>query len=253
MSFIYLDNRDRRQKKIMDSTIRNDWILSDIFKNDDDFVSSYKSETERLKWAPILAALAFGEDTAFQGFGLRIAEADDISTKSWLCAHLLDEAKHTEGFSRFLNYFYPSCNNRQNELFSSRDAFIFYGHTYRSSSLIEWLICTQIAEVFGRQCYEALHASLADDPVAEQFLQNIVFDEARHIAYIGLLIDVRRAKMSEENWNQLKPFINKMIRLGRNMFEARKKGANYYALSALDIDASGFCKIAELELQEKYL
>lgn len=253
MSFIYLDNRDKRQKKIIDATIRNDWTVSDIFKSDDDFVSSYKSEIERLKWAPILVALAFGEDTAFKGFGNRIAEANDISTKSWLSAHLLDEAKHTEGFSRLLDYLYPSYHNRQTELFSSRDALIFYGHTYQSSALIEWLICTQIAEVFGRYCYKALHASFADEPVVEKFLQHIIFDEARHIAYVSSLIDVRRLNMSEKDWEQLKPFISKMIKLGRNMFEARKKGANYYALGALDIDTTAFCNIAELELQEKYL
>lgn len=253
MNFIYADNRNKREKKIIDATIRNTWTVSDIFKNGSDFFSSYKSEAIRLKWAPILVALAFGEDTAFHGFGQRIAEADDISTKSWLCAHLLDEAKHTEGFSRLLDYLYPSYSNRQNELFGSRDALLFYGHTYRSHGLVEWLICTQIAEVFGRQCYKALHFSLVEEPVIEQFLQNIIFDEARHIGYISSLIDVRRERMDKEEWGHLKPFINKMIGLGRNMFEARKKGPNYYALGALDIDVTNFCNIAEAELQEKYL
>ena len=99
MSFVYVDNRNARETKIIDAAIRNDWTISDVFKRENDFVSNHKSESERLKWAPILVALAFGEDTAFHGFGERIAEADDISTKSWLCAHLLDESKHTEGFS----------------------------------------------------------------------------------------------------------------------------------------------------------
>lgn len=254
MSFIYLDNRDTRQKKVIDATIRNNWTISDIFKDDKDLISSYKNEKERLKWAPILVALAFGEDTAFKGFGNRIAEAaDDISTRSWLCAHLLDEAKHTEGFSRFLNYLYPSYKNRQTELFSSRDALLFYGHTHQSNSLTEWLLCTQIAEVFGRQCYKALYTSLVDDPIAEKFLKNIVSDEVRHIAYIGSLINIRRKNMSEKDWEHLKPFINKMIKLGQNMFEARKKGANYYALSVLNIDTTEFCNVAEAELQKKYL
>lgn len=253
MSFIYLDSRDKRQKKVMDATIKNSWMLSDIFKNENDFVSSYRTEQERLQWAPILVALAFGENTAFQGFGQRIAEANDISTKAWLCAHLLDEAKHTEGFSKFLNYLYPSKVNKQHELFNSRDAYLFYGYTYRCNSLLEWLICTQIAEVFGRQCYKSLLTSMEDDSVAKIFLQNIVHDEARHIAYISSLIDKRREEIGEINWSELKPFIYKMVKLGRNMFEARKKGANYYALKSLHIDVSNFCMIAENELQEKYL
>jgi rubrerythrin len=198
--------------------------------------------------------LAFGENTAFHGFGQRISEADDLSTKSWLATHLLDEAKHTEGFSRLLDYFYPSYRNQQNKLFSSNDALVFYGHTHRCNSLIEWLICTQIAEVFGRYCYKGLHASLSDDPIAEKFLKNIIVDEARHISYISELIDSRRINIDDTDWNDnIRPFVEKMIRLGRNMFEAKKKGKNFHALSSLDIDVTGFCDTAQKELSEKYL
>jgi hypothetical protein len=254
MKFIYSDNRSKRETKIIDSAIRNNWTVSDIFQNHDDFVSSFKSESQRLKWAPILVALAFGENTAFHGFGQRIAEAEDISTKSWLSVHLLDECKHTEGFSRLLDYFYPSYKNEQDKLFSSRDALVFYGYTHRCHYIVEWLICTQIAEVFGRHCYKGLHMSLNDDPVAEKFLKNIILDEARHIAYINELIEIRRKNMDEKEWiANIQPFVIKMIRLGRNMFEAKKKGKNYHALSSLNIDVTEFCNIAESELAEKYL
>lgn len=253
MNFIYIDNRNLRESKIIDAAIRNTWTVSDIFKKEKNFVSSYKTESERLKWAPILVALAFGENTAFHGFGERIAVSDDISTKSWLCTHLLDESKHTEGFSNLLNYFYPSYSNHQNEFFRARDVLLFYGYTHRCNLLVEWLLCTQIAEVFGRQCYKALHCSLKEDPIANQFLKNIIFDEARHIAYISVLIDSRRVKMGEAQWSNHKSFIDTMIRLGRNMFEARKKGANYYALKSLDIDVTNFCDIAEEELRKKFL
>lgn len=253
MQFIYKDNRNKRETKIINAAVRNTWTVSDIFINAKDFSSDYKTETERLKWAPILAALAFGENTAFHGFGRRIAEADDISTKSWLAVHLLDEAKHTEGFSKLLDYLYPTYRNQQNKLFSSRDALIFYGYTHRVNSLIEWLLCTQIAEVFGRYCYKELHVSLNDEPVAEQFLKKIIFDEARHIAYIAELIDARLHDVDEiDRDKNLYPFIDRMITLGRNMFEAKKKGANYKALSSLGLDVTKFCNIAEMELREKY-
>jgi len=254
MKFIYIDNRNTRESKIIDAAIRNSWTISDIFQNENDFVSTYKNESQRLKWAPILVALAFGENTAFHGFGQRIAEADDISTKSWLSAHLLDESKHTEGFSRLLDYFYPSYKHQQDKLFSSRDALVFYGYAHRCKSLIEWLICTQIAEIFGRYCYKELHINLSDEPIAEKFLKNILFDEARHITYIGELINARRININEKEWNKhIRPFADKMIRLGRNMFEANKKGRNYHALASLNIDVTGFCDIAETELREKYL
>ncbi len=253
MRFIYRDNRGKREAKIIDAAIRNTWTVSDIFHNENDFFSDYKTEVERLKWAPILVALAFGENTAFYGFGQRIAEADDISTKSWLATHLLDEAKHTEGFSKLLNYLYPTYKHQQDKLFSSRDALVFYGYTHRTNSLIEWLLCTQVAEVFGRHCYKELYKSLSDEPVAAKFLKNIIFDEARHIAYIAELIDVRLQGIYETNQKEnLYTFIDKMIKLGRNMFEARKKGENYKALSSLDIDVTNFCDVAEMELREKY-
>jgi hypothetical protein len=253
MTFLYTDTRTHRERKIADAAIRNSWTVSDIFVPEADFVSSYQSEPERLKWAPILVALAFGENTAHDGFGSRIAAANDIATKNWLCIHLLDESKHTEGFSSLLNYLYPSLKRNHQTLFSHRDAFRFYGHTHRAECLVQWLICTQIAEVFGRQCYRALHTSLQDDPIVRRFLGNIISDEARHIFYIGSLINTQRSLMREADWDNLKPYILRMIKLGRNMFEAGKKGENYRALQSLDINASKFCDVAELELQEKYL
>lgn len=134
MTFLYTDTRTHRERKIADAAIRNSWTVSDIFVPEADFVSSYQSEPERLKWAPILVALAFGENTAHDGFGSRIAAANDIATKNWLCIHLLDESKHTEGFSSLLNYLYPSLKGNHQILFSHRDAFRFYGHTHRAES-----------------------------------------------------------------------------------------------------------------------
>ncbi len=253
MAFIYTDNRDHREMKIANAAIKNDWVVSDIFMNDRDFCSSYLSEKTRLNWAPILVALAFGENTAFSGFGSRIATANDISTRNWLCIHLLDEAKHTDGFSSLLNYLYPSYKGKQDALFSARDVVKFYGHTHKTKNLVEWLICTQIAEVYGRQCYKSLHLSLNDEPIASKFLGYIIKDEARHIAYISSLIHKIRVEMQPKAWDELKPFIHNMIKLGRNMFEARKKGKNYFALKSLDIDVSSFCDLAEQDLKSSYL
>jgi len=60
-------------------------------------------------------------------------------------------------------------------------------------------------------------------------------------------------KLGETQWGNHKSFIDTMIRLGRNMFEARKKGDNYHALKSLDIDMTNFCNIAEEELRKKFL
>ncbi len=254
MKFTYPDNRTVIERKIINAAIKNTWTVSDIFKDDADFVSSYKTESERLKWAPVLISLAFGENTAFHGFGQRIAGADDISTKSWLCAHLFDESKHTEGFSRLLDYFYPSHKNRHDKLFQSKDALLFYGYVHKCGSLIKWLICTQIAEVFGRYSYKALHTGLQDEPIAEAFFRNILFDEARHIAYINSLINAHIEKMDNDELNNyIKPFTQKMIGLGRNMFEAKKKGHNFYAFNHLNIDVTHFCDLAEADLYKKFL
>lgn len=245
--FIYNNNRNHRQNRIIEAASKSTWVISDIFL--DHQVSSYGEESERLKWAPILVALAFGENTAFSGFGRRIIEATDISAKSWLCAHLFDESKHTEGFSRLLDYLYPSYKNNQAKLFNSRDAILFYGYTHQCNSLVEWLICTQIAEVFGRYCYKELYNSFKAEPVIEKFFKNILIDEARHISYINELIKVHRINLTDRYWNKyIKPFTEKMIFLGRNMFEARKKGKNYFALSSLNIDVEKFCDSAQADL-----
>lgn len=253
MRFVYTDLRNHREIKLTNAAIKNDWTVSDIFIKDDSFFSSYLSEEQRLKWAPILIALAFGENTAYSGFGARIANSDDISIKNWLCIHLLDESKHTDGFSSLLNYLYPSWRGRQEQLFSSRDAVKYYGYTHKTEALIEWLLCTQIAEVYGKGCYKALYSSLQDEPVINLFLGSIIKDESRHIAYIESILNKARQEIGQLQWDMMKPFIEKMIILGRNMFEARKKGANYHALKSLDIDATAFCDVAELELRNKFL
>lgn len=252
MKFIYSDNRNTRQTKIIEAAIRNDWTISDIFIQDEDFASTYQTEAHRLQWAPILSALAFSESTAFHGFGARIADATDLATKSWLAAHLLDESKHTEGFSRLMDYLYPSYRNRQEKLFCSRDTLVFFGYTQRCEPLVEWLICTQVVEVFGRYCYKALHEKLAEEAVAQLFFQQIIKDEARHVAYISELINVNRAAIGEQEWHRrVKPFADKMIELGRKMFDGNKKAKVYRAFCAMDIDASAFCDTAVEDLQHR--
>ena len=106
MKFIFENNRSPVQQRIFEAASTVKWRVSDIF--DGSTVSSVLDEHSRLQWAPVLVSLAFGEATAFSGFGRRIADADNISAKSWLTIHLLDEAKHTEAFTQLLNHLYPS-------------------------------------------------------------------------------------------------------------------------------------------------
>ncbi len=250
MKFIFENNRTPVETKTLASALNSQWMVSDVFK--DNLPSSYLDEETRLRWAPVLASLAFGEGTAFYGFGGRIAEAEDLSAKSWLSVHLLDEARHTEGFSELLAYLYPSHHGRLEDLFQSRDVLVFYGHTHRCVDLTQWLLCTQIAETYGRQCYRALHQALAADPVVQEFFGHILTDENRHISYIGSLIRSRFARMDDEKKNSYEPFIHKMSALARNMFEARKRGVNYRSFEAMDIDVSAFCERAQDEIVSKF-
>lgn len=251
MKFVFEPNRTASEERVLKSALKSQWAVSDVFTRGQ--TCEFKTEAERLKWAPVLASLAFGEGTAFYGFGNRIAEADDISAKSWLAVHLLDEARHTEGFSELLTYLYPSYAGRHEELLRSRDVFVFYGHTHKCERLVDWLLCTQIAEVFGRQCYSALYDKLNRDDTAGMFLRHILQDEHRHIAYISSLIETRRQAMPESTWRQeVVPFAEKMIGLARNMFEAKRRGANYKAFESLEIDVSAFCDKAAQEIEEKF-
>ncbi|MCX6123148.1 MAG: ferritin-like domain-containing protein [Proteobacteria bacterium] len=252
MRFAFDNNRSTAQQRVFDSAMVSTWRVSDVFSAGS--ISEVGDERSRLEWAPVLASQAFGEATAFAGFGQRIAESDDISTKTWLTVHLLDESKHTEGFSALLDHLYPSYRGRQEALLRSKDVLVFYGRTQRSDDLLQWLICTQIAEIFGMNCYKALHQKLSQDPIAGQFFANIISDEGRHIAYIGSLVDERRKAISEKAWNTLyAPFAESMILYARNMFEARKCGANFHSFVNMGIDVTAFCDAASAELARKLL
>lgn len=250
MKFIFENNRSIKEEKIANAALSDNWLLSDIFKKDE--ISSYQDEKTRLKWAPVLSSLAFGESTAFYGFGKRIAESPDISTKSWLTIHLCDESKHAEGFSLLLNYLYPSYRGRLESLLKSKDVYIFYGKTHQCETLLQWLLCTQIAEVFGGYCYKGLYEKLGCDSAAKSFFKYILTDESRHIAYIASLIQKKRAEISSSEWQRYyRPFIERMIGLARNMFETRKRGSNYQSFESIGVDVSAFCDKAQKNLYEK--
>ena len=88
MKFLYNDTRNPTQISLMRTSMHDQWWLDDIFQENQK-TSSYETEESRLKWGPVLASLAFGEGTAFYGYGQRIVEAQDISTRTWLSTHLL--------------------------------------------------------------------------------------------------------------------------------------------------------------------
>ena len=252
MRFAFDNNRSTAQQRVFDSAVLSPWRVSDVFSGDS--ISGLGDEKSRLEWAPVLASLAFGEATAFAGFGPRIAESDDISTKTWLTVHLADESKHTEGFSALLDHLYPSYRGRQETMLRSKDVLVFYGRTQRADDLLQWLICTQIAEVFGMHCYKALHQKLSLDPIAGQFIANIISDEGRHIAYIGSLVDERWKQVGDKSWNaRYAPFAESMILYARTMFEARKSGANFHSFGSMGIDVTAFCNAASEELARKLL
>ncbi len=252
MKFIFEDNRSEKEERIANAALNNNWLISDIFKKNE--ISPYQDEKTRLKWAPVLSSLAFGESTAFYGFGKRIAESPDISTKSWLTIHLCDESKHAEGFSWLLHYLYPSYRGKLDSLLKSKDVYVFYGHTHRCDTLLQWLLCTQIAEVFGSHCYKALHEQLDYEPVAKTFFKYILTDESRHIAYIANLIQKKREEISDSEWqHHYCHFIEKMITLARNMFETRKKGSNYQCFESIGVNVTAFCDKAQSNLYKKLL
>ena len=252
MKFIYENNRTDLQEKVQKSALQGQWHVGDVFTRGD--ICETLTEEERLKWAPVLRSLAFGEGTAFSGFGERIAEAEDISARLWLATHLLDEGRHAEGFSRLLDYLYPSSQGKHEEVLQNRDVFVFYGHTHRSEDLTSWLLCTQIAEVFGRQCYRDLKESIGGDGVVSNFLGKIINDEHKHISYINSLIQVRKDAMSDETWRtNYEPHVEKMSKLARNMFEAKRRGENFRSFEAMEIDVSAFCDRAQTEIIERFI
>jgi hypothetical protein len=241
MKFIFENNRSQLEQRTFEAAVKSDWLVSDIFSTAA-CTSEYLNEGERLNWAPVLASLAYGEATAFYGFGSRIAEADDLSTKTWLVTHLQDEAKHSEGFTALLNYLYPSHRGRLESLMNNRNVKVFYGHTHACKSLVEWLICTQTAEVFGRYAYSALTKVTNGDAAATLFFDKIINDEHRHIAYIGQLIDKQRSRMDAAEWDQkIEPFSEIMIGHCAKMIDSKKAWRGVRLANGDEIEVTAFC------------
>jgi hypothetical protein len=59
--------------------------------------------------------------------------------------------------------------------------------------------------------------------------------------------------MGEVLWQaSVVPFMEKMLPLGRNMFEGNKRGATFRGFEAMNIDVSSFCDEANKYMLEKY-
>ena len=64
---------------------------------------------------------------------------------------------------------------------------------------------------------------------------------------------MRRLEVEDSAWQKnTEPFVEKMTRLARNMFEARRKGPNFRAFESLEIDVSGFCNTASKEIENRF-
>lgn len=244
MKFVFEVERSEKNEATLKATFENQWSPRSTIPLG--LISEYLSEEKRLAWAPVLLSLAFGEATAFQGFGKRIEESCDMETKLWLSAHLLDEGRHTEGFSYLMNYLYPSYTGRHEQFFNSRDVYVFYGRTERTITILHWLICTQIAEIYGKYCYSSIRKSLKREPVIENFFQHILVDEGRHISYVNHLISQRlnMIKHSKKQLDDIKIFTEKMSSYAEQMFIGR----NLRSFDSMEIDARIFCSKAKEQI-----
>lgn len=146
--------------------------------------SSLPSGT-RAALTPILLELAAGESAAFEGFGHRVGAArHDMTLQTWLCAHLLDEAKHAESLRALL----PYISDDGKPAVLRREATVYHGEARKCSDIGEWLMFTHVIEVYTRQCYSALSELVAADHDVAQLFRHIIQDESRHIHALRMFL-----------------------------------------------------------------
>jgi ribonucleotide reductase beta subunit family protein with ferritin-like domain len=247
MKYIFSNNRTRLQQSIYDSAIKKNWTVKGIFSSA--LACEYRTEKEREVWFPVLTSLAFAEASAMYGFGERISVADDLSTKSWLVTHLLDETKHTEGFSNLLRYLYPSKLDSL-QINMNRYIRLYYGKTHKCESILEWLICTQIVEVFGKNCYKAILPLVNDDRISGEFFKKVISDETSHITYVSSLINDHRNNLCEQKWRSISDeMFEKMIPLAASIFMSPSGLLRNFEKMGIDVEK--FCAQAVSDLSSE--
>jgi len=238
--------RNPLQQKVYDSTIASGWSVSEIFIGTP--ACDFGNEENRLHWAAPIFGLAFGELAALHSFAPKIHQETDLKLKTWLIAHLADEARHCQGFAHLLRYLYPTkLESIKNS--TQREIIRYYGKTKRCSSIAEWLICTHVIEVYGMACYRSLTSFFADDPVAREFLTKVIGDEGRHIAFLNSVVKEQISSQKPSD-NTLNTHVAEMADLCEEIF-LRKKSPIFKGFEAMEISPEAICSKARSDLMER--
>jgi hypothetical protein len=242
---------DRSLQRLIDESAARSasWTPDEVIPHG--LTSAFRTEDERARWAPFLVATAFGEATAYEGFGPRISGSLGIGARNWLCVHLMDESKHALSFLKFFKYFYPTMGKNVQRFFPGLEVVRYFARA-RKYDIQEWLLSTQIIEYYNKHAFLSVRETVKEDAVAHAFFQLLIDDERRHLSSIGMLLDEERGRLGDREWRtRYGAFAEEVLRLGRQVFIGND-GAFLQHFEPIGVDAEAFCRAAETEFRGRH-
>jgi hypothetical protein len=227
-----LDLYQRGKDKQWDATRRIDWdqrvIETNVMETGDEINPIYGSrqweklnEKERDEVSVHLSSWLFsqflhGEQGALTVAARIIESVPDVDSKFYAATQAMDEARHVEVFSRFIQekigLFYPINDDLAKLLKESLTDGRWDMPYLGMQVLIEGLALA----AFG------VHRDIAQNPLVKQLLAYVMQDEARHVAFGRLALRDYYAQLSSAELADREEFVVEGCYLMRNRFIARE-------------------------------
>lgn len=165
--------------------IRSQWLPSEM---DWEGRTGRLSPSRRDQLARVLTPLLMGEQAALYSI-TRIIQIlgteSEVESQLYLTSMLMDEARHTELFSRF----YARLERDPLSIRRLPNSYLFQS-VIMSEDPCDWMVGSLVSEMTAKLCLEGFRRQDLD-PVLTEMVDRILDDEARHLGFNRVFLEDR--------------------------------------------------------------
>lgn len=179
------DLQKARHMNLWHKALKSTWSPEEI---DWDGLGAPKLEAARDQIARILSPILVGEQAGLYSITSMIGilgQDLDVESQMYLTTMAVDEARHTELFTRF----YRRIEREPLPIRRMPNGYLFQSAII-SDDPLEWITGTLVSELSAKIIQEDLR-TLELDPVLDEMCRRILIDETRHIAFNHIFIEDR--------------------------------------------------------------
>lgn len=179
----------RRHMSLWHKALRSQWSAEDL-----NWSLPHRMTSEKTKacLARVLTPILMGEQSALYSVSSLIpilGQSSDVESQFYLTTWAVDEARHTELFTRF----YRRIESEPLPVRRFPSGYMFQSAIV-SNEPAEWLAGVLVSEVLAKLAMEEFKR-IDIDPVLSEIASGILEDEARHLAFNHIYLEDRFAQM----------------------------------------------------------